>query len=480
LGKAPGVVGAGLVLQDRYRLEALIAVGGMGEVWRATDLALDRPVAVKVLRPEHIRDGDGLARFRAEARHAGSLSHPNIAHVYDYREAQPPDPSYLVMELVDGPSLARLLDEGPMDPARTLDVVAQAARGLAAAHRAGLVHRDIKPGNLLVGQDGLVKVTDFGIAHAAGSTLATQTGALIGTPAYLAPERAAGAPATPASDLYSLGVVAHQCLTGRIPFEGAPIVVAIAHMERGMPPLPPSVPAGVAALVAHLTAKDPAARPSSAGDVAARAEQLRSAVSGPSAAPVPLPFLPGVPPRVSSGPPHGDRDRSRSRARILAGPPARAALALAGIGAGLTAWMLATMPGSPTLQPSHAAPAAASRAGPRRAAGQHPVTATRIASSGTGADAPSAPVSARTPRPPGHKPRPSATPQAPATSTPPTPAPTPTGTIAPPTPTPTQPAPTPTPTPTPSPAPSPTPSPAPSPAVSLTGIGAPRGHPLGG
>jgi hypothetical protein len=271
------------VLDGRYRLDARIAAGGMGEVWHGTDLALSRAVAVKLLHPEHASQPDGLARFRAEAQQAGSLSHPNIAQVYDYCEPASPDPAYLVLELVDGPSLARHLDAGPLSPARTLDVIEQAASGLAAAHRAGLLHRDIKPGNLLLSQDGLIKITDFGIARAAGSVVHTRTGALTGTPAYLAPERFAGAPATPATDLYALGVVAHQCLTGRLPFAGDPLVVALAHVERDMPPLPDSVPADLAALVADLTRKDPRARPASAIAVLARAGLIRAAVSGPAA-----------------------------------------------------------------------------------------------------------------------------------------------------------------------------------------------------
>ena len=140
----------GLVLRGRYRLDVLIATGGMGEVWRGTDLAIDRRVAIKVVRPEHADDEEGLARFRAEAHHAGSLSHPNIAQVFDYGEAVTPEPGYLVMELVEGLSLTRILDDGPLPPEDVMDIVAQAARGLAAAHRAGLVHRDVKPGNLLV------------------------------------------------------------------------------------------------------------------------------------------------------------------------------------------------------------------------------------------------------------------------------------------------------------------------------------------
>ena len=276
---------------DRYRLDARIAAGGVGEVWQGTDLALGRPVAVKLLRPEFACDDDGLARFRAEAHHAGSLSHPNIAQVYDFCESGPTGPGYLVMEFVAGPSLARVLDDGPLDPARTMDIVAQAARGLAAAHRAGLVHRDIKPGNLLVGTGGVVKITDFGIAQAAGAAPVTRTGALLGTPGYLAPERGAGLPATPAADLYSLGIVAHQCLTGQMPFRGAPLAVLIAHMDQPLPPLPPSVPPGVAALIAELASKEPRDRPVSAGDVALRAGYLGAAMPGTA---MPAPPLPGV------------------------------------------------------------------------------------------------------------------------------------------------------------------------------------------
>ena len=269
----------GLLLGDRYRLDDRIAAGGMGEVWRATDLVLDRPVAVKLLRFGYAAGRIELARFRAEARHAGSLSHPGIAQIYDYHEADSPIAPYLVMELVDGPSLARLLDKGPVDPARTMGLIAQAARALQAAHTAGLVHRDIKPGNLLVSRNGQVKVTDFGIAHATGSAPLTRPGTLMGTPAYLAPEQVAGAHATPATDLYALGIVTYQCLTGRPPFTGPPLVVALAHMERPLPPLPQSVPEEVAALVADLTSKDPCIRPAGAGVVAQRAEELYAALT---------------------------------------------------------------------------------------------------------------------------------------------------------------------------------------------------------
>jgi eukaryotic-like serine/threonine-protein kinase len=277
------VTPASAVLADRYRLEGPVARGGVGEVWRATDLVLGRPVAVKLLRAEYTQHPEVLARFRAEARHAGSVSHPGIAQVYDYSEDGAAASPYLVMELVDGPSLARVLAAGPLAPARAMDVLAQAAAGLQAAHAAGLVHRDIKPGNLLVGPSGQVKITDFGIAHAAWSAPLTQTGALVGTPAYLAPERVVGGPATPASDLYSLGVVGYQCLTGAVPFAGVPPVTAV-HQHGTLPPLPAAVPAGVAELVLDLTAGDPAARPASAGEVAMRAGRLRDALAGRPAA----------------------------------------------------------------------------------------------------------------------------------------------------------------------------------------------------
>jgi eukaryotic-like serine/threonine-protein kinase len=272
------------VLAHRYRLEKRIAVGGYGEVWRGTDVMLNRPVAVKLLLAGHAQHPETLARFRAEALHAAAVAHGNIARIYDYAETDPP---YLVMEFVDGPSLAGLLAGGPMDPAKAMDIIAQAAAGLHAAHQAGLVHRDVKPGNLLLSQGSLVKVTDFGISYAAGSAPLTTAGTLMGTPGYIAPERINGAPASPASDLYSLGVVAYECLMGAAPFAGIALEVALAHRDRPMPPLPDSVPAEVGALVGELTAKDPAQRPASAGEVARRAARIRDTLGGGPAAEVP-------------------------------------------------------------------------------------------------------------------------------------------------------------------------------------------------
>ena len=194
------------------------------------------------------------------------------------------------MELVDGPSLAELLAAGPLGPWQAIDLIAQVAAGLHAAHSAGLVHRDIKPGNLLITRDGQVKITDFGIARTAQDAPLTSAGILVGTPGYLAPERAAGGPATPASDLYSLGVVGYECLTGVPPFRGPALDVAEAHLRRPLPALPATVPAEAGALVAALTAKDPRNRPGSAREVAERAGHFRAAgtMTPPGAGPAAL------------------------------------------------------------------------------------------------------------------------------------------------------------------------------------------------
>jgi serine/threonine protein kinase len=262
-----------------------IGNGGYGEVWRATDTVLSRSVAIKLLHPRHTGQGEAVARFRAEARLAAALSHENIAQVYDYGEAAGEQPPYLVMELVAGASLEKVLAGGPLDATRTMDIVAQAAAGLQAAHAAGMIHRDVKPGNLLLTPKGTVKITDFGIAHTVGAASVTATGELVGTPAYLAPERAMGEQAGPASDLYALGIVAYECLTGTRPFEGAPLEVALAHWHRPLPPLPASVAADVTAFVMRLTAKDPARRADDAAEVAWRAGLLRDGVG---TRPVPL------------------------------------------------------------------------------------------------------------------------------------------------------------------------------------------------
>jgi serine/threonine protein kinase len=251
----------------RYRLDARIATGGMGEVWRATDTVLGREVAVKVLKNEYADDAAFRVRFESEAQHAASLHHPNIATVYDFGEATTTDGSaalrpFLVMELVDGRPLSALLRPGVgLDPLATRELLAQAADGLGAAHAAGIVHRDVKPANLLVTPDRRVKVTDFGIARAAEGVGLTNTGEVMGTPQYLSPEQAQGQTATPASDVYSLGVVAFECLVGRRPFVGdTAVATALAHVREPVPELPPTIPADLAGVVRRSLAKEPAAR----------------------------------------------------------------------------------------------------------------------------------------------------------------------------------------------------------------------------
>jgi eukaryotic-like serine/threonine-protein kinase len=324
-----------VLLASRYRLEELLATGDFGGVWRAEDVLLRRPVAVKLLDAARSGHPETLARFRAEARHAAALCQENIARVYDYDDGLPDGPPYLVMELVPGPSLARVLARGALDPARVMDIVAQAAAGLAAAHEAGLVHRDIKPGNLLLGPGGLVKITNFGLSHAVGSGPAASTGPAAGTAGYLAPERAAGAEAVPASDLYSLGVVAYECLAGPLPSPGD---VGQAAPAQPLPPLPASLPGDVAALVGELIADDPAARPASAADVAGRAARLRDELTGGVTAPIGVVLPQGRPGLAAPGLP------GRRRPPVAFPGRRPAPRALRSLDAGLAARILDTGP----------------------------------------------------------------------------------------------------------------------------------------
>ena len=258
-----------VTLAGRYRLVRRLASGGMGQVWRANDEILRRPVAVKLLRTEYAEDPEFVDRFRAEARRTAALSHPGIASVFDYGETGQGErtTAYLVMELVEGEPLSMLLArEGRLSATNTLDVIAQSALALDSAHQAGVVHRDVKPSNLLLRHDGVVKVTDFGIAHAADEVQRTESGVVVGTAAYLSPEQVACQPATAASDIYALGIVAYECLAGRRPFTGEhPIALALAHRRSAPPPLPEDVPESVQELVAWMMAKAPRARPRSAG-----------------------------------------------------------------------------------------------------------------------------------------------------------------------------------------------------------------------
>ncbi|GLY06242.1 MULTISPECIES: serine/threonine-protein kinase [Actinoplanes] len=259
---------AGETLGGRYHLDDRIASGGMGEVWRATDTVLGRSVAVKTLLARHAGEERFRSRFEHEARVMASLRHQGIAPVYDYGTTD--DGAYLVMAHVDGEPLDRRLDRvGRLEPVETMAVVAQAARALAVAHRAGIVHRDVKPGNLIVEPDGTVVLVDFGVARSARSLTLTGTDHVVGTVVYIAPEQVAKREVTPAADLYSLGVVAYHCLAGQPPFFGDnPVAIAVQHFQEEPPPLPDDVPRPVRDVVMRALAKEPEQRWPSAAAMA--------------------------------------------------------------------------------------------------------------------------------------------------------------------------------------------------------------------
>ncbi|GAA3919277.1 hypothetical protein GCM10022382_26470 [Microbacterium invictum] len=271
----------------RYELDSRIAIGGMGEVWEATDHVIGRTVAIKILKDEYMGDPGFLERFRAEARHAALVNHEGIASVFDYGEEN--GSAFLVMELVPGEALSTVLErEGSLSTDKTLDIVAQTAQALQAAHAAGLVHRDIKPGNLLITPDGRVKITDFGIARIADQVPLTATGQVMGTVQYLSPEQASGHPASPATDIYSLGIVAYESLAGKRPFTGeSQVAIAMAQINDTAPPLPPTVAEPVQNFVMSMIAKKPDERPVSASAVARAATALRRGDVAGAAAIVP-------------------------------------------------------------------------------------------------------------------------------------------------------------------------------------------------
>ena len=263
----------GQVIAGRYDLTRFIAGGAMGEVWEAHDDRMDRIVAVKVMRPEYAQDPVAVERFRTEARLAARLTHPGIVQVHDVDDGSSGDePPWMVQEFVLGQPLSELVaGSAGLDPNRVAGLIAQAAAAVHAAHRAGVVHRDLTPGNLLVCHGDVVKITDFGIASAAGLPSLTAAGHVLGAAAYLSPEQARGQPASPASDIYTLGVVLYECLTGVRPFTRAnAIEVARAHMHEDPPALPVSVPEPLRAITAAAMAKDPGERPHSAAELAAQ------------------------------------------------------------------------------------------------------------------------------------------------------------------------------------------------------------------
>jgi serine/threonine-protein kinase len=277
----------GHVFGGRYELKSRLAIGGMGEVWQAVDKVIERQVAIKILKEEYLGDKAFRERFRAEARHAALVNHEGIASVYDFGEEE--GSAYLVMELVPGEALSTIIErERFLSPERVLDIVAQTASALHAAHQAGLVHRDVKPGNLLITPDGRVKITDFGIARAVDQVPLTATGQVMGTVQYLSPEQASGKSATALTDIYSLGIVAYEALAGKRPFTGeSQVAIAMAHIKNPPPPLPESIPLAVRNLIFACLAKKPERRPTSARQLARAAIAITRGRVGEALALVP-------------------------------------------------------------------------------------------------------------------------------------------------------------------------------------------------
>lgn len=287
---------SGMTLGGRYELTDRIAIGGMGEVWKARDTVLGRIVAIKILKEEYTGDPNFLRRFRAEAQHTALLNHPGVANVFDYGEED--GSGYLVMELVPGDPLSTILSrEKVLSPDRTLSIMAQTARALSAAHAQGLVHRDVKPGNLLIDAKNRVKVTDFGIARLADQVPLTATGQVMGTAQYLAPEQATGQQATGISDIYSLGIIGYECLVGHRPFTGeSQIAIALAQVNDDPPMLPDSIPEPVRALIMSMLAKEPEDRPADADKLADAADALRRQDTQAA-----IDAVPGMVPFITSG-----------------------------------------------------------------------------------------------------------------------------------------------------------------------------------
>ncbi|MFR9774462.1 protein kinase domain-containing protein [Micromonospora sp. MS34] len=367
------------LLDGRYQSEELLGSGGMGEVWQGRDLRLDRPVAIKLLTvgPD---EPTAVERFDREARAAARLTHPHIVGVYDFGTED--DDSFLVMELVTGPTVAALIADGPLPLAQAVSIAVQTCDGIAAAHDAGVVHRDVKPSNLIVTPTGTVKICDFGIARlpsAAGQDTLTGPVTKLGTSSYMSPEQALGGPVDPRTDLYGLGCTLYAMLAGRPPFNGDPLSVLHQHVNE--PPAPlrdrrPDVPAELDALVAELLAKDPADRPADAAAVRDRLAAMSPSAVHRTVPVVPVPSPPAPPAgSVPVGP-------GRAAATVTAGRPVGrssvllvapsllggAVLALAGIALlgpdRESSVALPTAPAPATSGPSSSAPAMSPTATP--------------------------------------------------------------------------------------------------------------------
>lgn len=254
----------GQLVHHRYRLDRRLAQGGMGEVWKGFDIQLGRIVAIKALRTDTVNVEAKLRRLRVEAHNSANLAHPNIAALFDYYEHD--GIGFLIMEYVPSKSLADLYHkEKIIDPTKLLPILIQTARGLFVAHSHGVIHRDVKPANIMVSDTGNVKITDFGVSYSSDQEQITQDGMVVGTAQYISPEQAQGEQATAQSDIYSLGVVAYEGLCGHRPFTGAtPVDIAAAHVNDPVPPLPENVDLQLQQFIMSMLAKNPKDRPKDA------------------------------------------------------------------------------------------------------------------------------------------------------------------------------------------------------------------------
>ncbi|MFT8705166.1 serine/threonine-protein kinase [Bifidobacterium aquikefiricola] len=294
----------GQLIHRRYRLDQRLAQGGMGEVWKGYDIELGRTVAIKALRGDVVQEEAKLRRLRVEAHNSANLAHPNIAALFEYYEHD--GIGFLIMEYVPSKSLAQIYQEsGALDPTELLPILIQTARGLFVAHSHGVIHRDVKPANIMVSDSGEVKITDFGVSYSTNQAQITQDGMVVGTAQYISPEQAQGFQATARSDIYSLGVVAYEGLCGHRPFTGAtPVDIAAAHVNESVPPLPDSTDIQLAGYVMSMLAKDPHDRPPDALSVARTLARIQRRLLDQQTMDTEMIFQPGsrLPRKVVSAP----------------------------------------------------------------------------------------------------------------------------------------------------------------------------------